>query len=104
MERAFDWIILILLVLFIVMFAFGKSDVLLNFFNGNRADEFDKMYDRDKMNKATLIFCIVLLIAELLQGFILPNVRIVSIVCLAVTVIAFICYIAYMQRIRKDKP
>lgn len=103
MERAFDWIIIFLLVLFIVMFALGKGNALLDFFSGSHADEYDKLYDRDKMNKATLIFCIILLIAELLQAFILPGVRIVSLVCLIVSVAAFVVYIVYMQKIRNDR-
>lgn len=103
MLRALDWIILAFLVFFIIMFAIGKGDVLLNLFSSGQSAEINKIYDRKKMDRASLILCIVLLITEILQAFIAPDNRTVAIVALVISVVAFVGYIAYLQKIRKDK-
>lgn len=103
MQRAIDWIFLVILAVFVVMFAIGKGDELLGFFSSKEAAEFEKLYDKKKMNRATLIFCIVLLITEIVQGFLAPGIQSVQLICLVVSIAAFVAYIAYMQKIRRDK-
>ncbi len=100
-DTALDAIIIGLLVLNIVMFAIGKGDVLMNLFNGSQADEMNRMYDRKKMDRASLILCIVLLISELLMKFLSATYGFVVFISLGIAIVAFVIYIAYMQKIRK---
>lgn len=102
MLKALDWVIVALLVLAIIMFAIGKGDVLMDLFSGNHSSKDEKPYDRKKMDRASLLLCIALLVVEVLQAFIAPGSQLIALICLIVAVAAFVIYIAYMQKIRKD--
>lgn len=103
MMRALDVIIMAFLVFAIIMFAIGKGDVLLNLFSSSQAAETNRLYDRKKMDRASLILCIALLIIEILQAFVAPGNQLVALISLIAAIVVFVAYIAYMQKIRKDK-
>jgi hypothetical protein len=103
MLGALDLIIVAFLVFFIVMFSIGKGDVLMRLFSSGQADDLNKLYDRRKMDRASLLLCIVLLLSELSLIFIAPRVRAVSIIGIVVSIVAFVAYILYLQKIRQDQ-
>ncbi len=100
-DRTLDLIIIAFLVLFIVMFAIGKGDVLLSLFSSAQAKEMNEIYDRKQMDRASLLLCIVLLISELMLVFLGRTFSFVPILALVISIAAFAIYIAYMQKIRK---
>ncbi len=101
MGQTLDFLIIGFLVVSIVMFAIGKGDVLLNLFNSSQSKEMNETYDREKMDRASLLLCIVLLISELMMVFLGRTYSIVNIIALVLSIAAFAIYIGYMQKIRK---
>lgn len=97
----FDIIIIVILIYAIFMLATGRGDDLFSRFSSRRQSDPGKTYDKEKMYRASLIFCIVLLGSELLLVFLGRRGRIFAIVSLAISIISLILYLLYMQKIRK---
>ena len=96
----FDMFILGFLVFAIVMFLMGKGDTLMHLFGGktnNVADE----YNREKLDRASLIFCVFMLINELILIFIGKKYPVMSAISLALTVAAFVIYVWYIRKYAK---
>ncbi len=64
--QLWDYLIVGILVLTIVMFLTGNGDRALSLFGGSKAQDMLDEYDLKKLSAATVIFCFVLLLSEIL--------------------------------------
>ncbi|MEE3420971.1 MAG: hypothetical protein VZR02_07725 [Lachnospiraceae bacterium] len=97
----FDMIILACLAYAIFMLATGRGDKLMGQFSPSQKKDMDESYDRGPMNRATLIFCIILLANQLLLMFLAKTYPVISIVSIVICIAALVVYIIYLQKIRK---
>ena len=95
-----DIFILVVLGFSVVMFLTGNGDTLMRLFNGRQQSIVDD-YKKDKMYRASLIFCAVLLANELCVLFLSPLFPVVSFITLGVSIAAFIAYVYYLKKYAK---
>lgn len=96
----FDIFILGFLGFAIVMFLLGKGDTLMHLFGGKNNNVADE-YNREKLDRASLIFCIFMFINELVLIFIGKKYPVASIIALVLTIAAFIVYVMYIRKYAK---
>ena len=101
MLRAFDFIILAVLVIAIVMLITGNGEKLMGLFSSKQTPDVYQIYEKEPFHKATLIFCLVLLADELVLLFLSPQFPFLSLVSVGVTVAAFAFFIFYIKQHRK---
>ncbi len=96
----FDIIIIALLGYAIVMFLTGNEERIQKLFGSNQGDTY-KMYDKDKFNKATFIFCVVLLVNEVTMLLVRNTWGPIFYINLAIAVITIAVYLIYLRKIKK---
>lgn len=103
MSDSWSFIVIAALVVFIIMLATGNGDKLSGLFGGKQQN-LDAIYDRKKMDRGTLILCVVLLLNELVLYFFGKKIQAVAIGSLIVCILAFAAYIIYLKKCcsRKD--
>jgi preprotein translocase subunit SecG len=101
MTRAFDIIIIAVLVIAIVMLITGNGEQLMSFFSSNKSESIYDVYEKEPFNKACLLFCIVMLINELALLFLGSMIPGLGLVTVGVTVAAFVGFILYTRKYRK---
>ncbi len=92
-----DIFIISVLVISIFMFLTGNGDTLINLFGGNRAANTDQ-YDRDKLHRASLIFCVVLLAEELIQLVFGAQIPWFSLASIGITALSLAVYVIYLKK------
>lgn len=100
-SNPFDIIIIVLLLYAIFMLATGRGDKLMGTFNPAQQQKMEKTYDRETMYKASLVLCIILLIAELILVFLARENRYFALLSIVISIVALVGYIVYLQKIRK---
>ena len=65
--QLWDYLIVGILVFVIVMFLTGNGERALTLFGGSKTQEMLDEYDMKKLSVATVIFCIVLLLSEIVM-------------------------------------
>lgn len=64
--QLWDYLITGIIVLVLVMFITGNGDMVFDLFGGAQTREMMKNYDRRKVNRATIVFCLVMLVNEII--------------------------------------
>ena len=99
-NRFFDIIIIALLAYAIVMFLTGNEERISKLFGSNQGDTY-KTYDKDKFNKATFLFCVVLLVNEVVMLLLRDSWHPIFYINLVVAVITIAVYLIYLRKIKK---
>ena len=102
MLRAFDFLIIAVLVIAILMLITGNGEKLMGFFSGRQAPDVYSIYEKEPFHRASLIFCVVLLINELVLLLLSPKFPPLSLITVGVTIVAFVVYVLYIRRHRKQ--
>ena len=98
MSRAFDIIILAFLIIIIFLLATGNGDTLSRLFSSSRGTDMYQEYDKEKFNKSCLIFCIVLLIDEIILLVFSEKIPVLGLISVGVTIAAFAVFIYYIRK------
>jgi Na+/proline symporter len=100
----FDWIIMVILAVVIVMILIGKGQEALRFFNGSAWETRKKNpnFNPKREEKATLFFCIVLLVMTAAQHFLAQYWAPLSVISIIVAVAAVAGYMIYITKGQKE--
>ncbi len=96
-----DLFIIAVLVLSILMFLTGNGDLMIRLFGGNGGGPQEDIYDKAKMHRASLIFCVVLLLMEILQLVLKDRYPMISLLSVGITIAALACYVFYLKKYAK---
>ena len=91
----FDIIIIGLLLYAVFVLVTKDEEKIKKLFGSHHADTY-KTYDKEKFNKATLIFCIVLLVNEvcmLLFKNTIPSIFIINVIVALITIVVYVIYL-----------
>jgi preprotein translocase subunit SecG len=102
MQHFFDFLIIGFVVFFIIMILTGHGEQAMNLFSGRSGSEVTGQYDKKKLEKSSLIFCVIVLINELALVFLAPKFPVIVYISLIVTVVSLVLYIMYLRKIRKS--
>ncbi len=94
-----DIFIIAVLIICIIMLATGNGDTLTRLFGGGK--NLEDNYDIQKVHRASLVFCLVLLASELLTFFLGAKYPVLGLVTVGVAIISLGVYAMYMRKYAK---
>ena len=100
MGKLFDFLIIGILVFAILMLLTGNDDKLMGLFSGKNQSVYDH-YEKEPFNRATLIFCVIMLANEIMLLLVGPTIPALSLVSVGITIAAFGGFIVYIRKYRK---